>query len=239
MTRFFKGNIAVVFALVLITGCSSRVETQDSIEMNYPAIRKARAKLREGDRQSALELLNKAVEEKPKLAQAHLEAAQLYDGYYNDYARAIYHYERYLELRPDTEKREMIEGFIRKAKIAFAASIADQIPGMADKMQALQTENAKLAQALRQVRENLARQIAASPRSVLPAPERQARSGQEGAKTEQAGTSYRVQQGETLSAIAAKVYQDPNKWRVIYDANRGTLISPEKLGAGQLLVIPR
>jgi len=50
-------------------------------ELEQEAIRKARAKLREGDKQAALELLNRAIDEKPNLAQAHLEVAQLYDDY--------------------------------------------------------------------------------------------------------------------------------------------------------------
>ena len=107
--------MAVALMVGMLAGCTSQVREQDALEFSYPAIRKARAKLREGDRQSALALLNRAIDEKPKLAQAHLEVAQLYDDYDRNYVRAIYHYERYLELRPQTEKKEMIEGFIRKA----------------------------------------------------------------------------------------------------------------------------
>ena len=121
--------LTLALVIGLLAGCTSQVQEQDAQEFNYPAIRKARAKLREGDKQSALELLNRAIDERPRLAQAHLEVAQLYDDYDHNYLRAIYHYERYLELRPQTEKREMIEGFIRKAKIAFAASMADITQG--------------------------------------------------------------------------------------------------------------
>ena len=162
--------MAVALMVGLLAGCTSQVQEQDALEFNYPAIRKARAKLREGDKQSALALLNRAIDEKPKLAQAHLEVAQLYDDYDHNYVCAIYHYERYLELRPQTEKREMIEGFIRKARIAFAASVAEQGPGLDKKVQALQDDNDRLKHDLRQVRENLARRIAALP----PAPPRAA-----------------------------------------------------------------
>ncbi|MBU4211817.1 MAG: hypothetical protein KKD33_04455, partial [Verrucomicrobia bacterium] len=245
--------MAVALVVGLLAGCTSQVQEQDALEFNYPAIRKARAKLREGDKQSALALLNRAIDEKPKLAQAHLEVAQLYDDYDRNYVRAIYHYERYLELRPQTEKREMIEGLIRKARIAFVASVAGQVPGLDKQVQALKKDNDRLKQDLRQVRENLARRIAApvpsaSPRSAarLSSPKSVAlRSGEpampslaadgppiaESAIAEPAmgpaaadakptsvlagkpaGTQYRVQRGDTLSALAARVYHNPRKW---------------------------
>ena len=50
---------------------------------------------------------------------------------------------------------------------------------------------------------------------------------------------YVVQSGDSLSSIAAKLYRDPNKWKAIYDANRGTLASPESVRVGQTLLIPR
>lgn len=261
--------MVAALALSLLAGCTSQVQEQDALEFNYPAIRKARAKLREGDKKSALALLNRAIDEKPRLAQAHLEVAQLYDDYDHNYVRAIYHYERYLELRPQTEKKEMIEGFIRKAKIAFAASVTGQDPGLDKKVQALQEDNDRLKQNLRQVRENLARSIAApvSPRSAValrsgepalaedgapiagpaiagsamgPATTAKPESGSNAAGTPAvAGTHYRVQRGDTLSVVAARVYHNPRKWKLIYDANRDMLGGSQKLKTGQVLIIPK
>lgn len=256
MARGRQGGrwLAIVLAAGILAGCAPQVGEQDALEFSYPPIRKARAKLREGDKQAALELINKALDEKPKLAQAHLEAAQLYDEYYHNYVRAIYHYERYLELRPRTEKREMIEGFIRKAKIAWAASVADQIPGLDKKAQALQEDNDRLKQDLRQVRANLARHLAetSAPKAgQLPAA--QEAPGAEPAVDsgagappplagkpagKPAGRQYRVQRGDTLSAVAARMYHNPRKWKLIYDANQNTLRGSQNLKAGQVLVIP-
>ncbi|MFH1477959.1 MAG: LysM peptidoglycan-binding domain-containing protein [Verrucomicrobiota bacterium] len=252
VSKFNVWIMTAALAVGLLAGCTSQVHEQDAQEFNYPAIRKARAKLREGDKQSALALLNRAIDEKPKLAQAHLEAAQLYDNYDHNYVRAIFHYERYLELRPQTEKREMIEGFIRKAKIAFAASVVEQTPGLDKKVQALQEDNDRLKRDLRQVRENLARRIAApamqSPAADGPPIVQPAIAGSAmGPATDAApasvnktaGTQYRVQRGDTLSTVAARVYHNPRKWKLIYDANRETLGGSQKLKTGQMLVIPK
>ena len=51
--------------------------------------------------------------------------------------------------------------------------------------------------------------------------------------------TYRVMPGDSLSSIAAKMYQDPNQWRRIYEANRATLPSPNSVRVGQTLIIPR
>ena len=54
-----------------------------------------------------------------------------------------------------------------------------------------------------------------------------------------AGTQYRVQRGDTLSVVAARVYHNPRKWKLIYDANRDTLGDSQKLKTGQVLIIPK
>jgi nucleoid-associated protein YgaU len=51
--------------------------------------------------------------------------------------------------------------------------------------------------------------------------------------------TYVVQTRDTLSSIAAKLYNDPGKWKTIYDANRNTLSSPQSVRPGQTLMIPR
>ena len=53
-----------------------------------------------------------------------------------------------------------------------------------------------------------------------------------------AGAHYRVQRGDTLSVVAARVYHNPRKWKLIYDANRDTLGGSQKLKTGQVLIIP-
>lgn len=50
--------------------------------------------------------------------------------------------------------------------------------------------------------------------------------------------AYRVQQGDTLSGIAQKVYGDRTKWTVIFQYNRDTLQRANALRVGQVLYIP-
>jgi nucleoid-associated protein YgaU len=50
--------------------------------------------------------------------------------------------------------------------------------------------------------------------------------------------SYTVVKGDTLSHIAKAHYGKPNKWHVIFDANRDQLQDPDKIMPGQVLRIP-
>jgi len=53
-----------------------------------------------------------------------------------------------------------------------------------------------------------------------------------------AGENYIVQPGDTLSKISKDVYGDPNQYMRIFNANRDKLQDPDKIQAGQQLVIP-
>jgi tetratricopeptide (TPR) repeat protein len=228
-----------VLALVLgLAGCGSDTARHDLSEMRNPLIRKARAKADQGDQAGALECLNQALLKKPDLAQAHLAAGLLYDDFQKDYVRAIYHYQRYLELCPAAEERAVIEERTRKARLSLAAAVSDQLPDFSEKFKALQEENNRLKNELRQARENAAPPGATSAVAALP-PKPDDKGRHPDAAPAASNQIYRVQEHETLSMIARKVYQDPSKWKVIYEANRQTLASPEKLKPGQTLIIPR
>lgn len=57
----------------------------------------------------------------------------------------------------------------------------------------------------------------------------------------QAYDIYLVKKGETLWSIAAdpKVFGDATKWRLLFESNRDTLKSPDRLRPGMALKIPR
>jgi hypothetical protein len=50
--------------------------------------------------------------------------------------------------------------------------------------------------------------------------------------------SYTVQPGDTLSLIARQMYDQPQLWRVIFEANQDILSDPGRLRPGQVLKIP-
>ena len=50
--------------------------------------------------------------------------------------------------------------------------------------------------------------------------------------------TYTVQAGDSLSKIAKQFYGDANSYQKIFEANRDKLENPDKIRAGQELVIP-
>jgi len=52
------------------------------------------------------------------------------------------------------------------------------------------------------------------------------------------GETYTVRAGDTLSSIAERFYGDAREWRLIFEANRDRLTSPDTLEAGTTIRIP-
>ena len=53
-----------------------------------------------------------------------------------------------------------------------------------------------------------------------------------------AGRTYTVKPGDTLSAIAQKMYGSASKYHIIFQANTDQLENPDKILPGQVLIIP-
>ncbi len=49
---------------------------------------------------------------------------------------------------------------------------------------------------------------------------------------------YTTKSGDSLQSIAKKYYNDPKKWRTIYEANRRQIKDPNKIPVGKKLIIP-
>jgi nucleoid-associated protein YgaU len=52
------------------------------------------------------------------------------------------------------------------------------------------------------------------------------------------GRRHTVAQGDTLFSLADRYYSDPSKFVRIYDANKDSLVTPDRLAPGTVLVIP-
>ena len=248
MTKRFLALAWVGAGLVAVTaagGCSRSAATLDAREERDPVLKRAVALKNVNNVDGAIELYNKALERKPWLARAHLELGLLYDTEKQDYIRAIYHYQRYLELRPQTEKTKLIQDLIRQARLSFAASLPLQPSGAVEEIALLKREIAALKGELQNQQAGGAAGRAAKPAAGAAASAAQVKSAPgplqppKPEPAQPAVQTYVVQQGDTLSRIAGKVYKDPDKWKQIYDANRSALSSPQSVRVGQTLIIPR
>ena len=235
------GALAALLILAAAAGC--RRASDDQREARNRHMRRALAAKDAQDIDGAIEWCERALERKPDLALAHRELALMLDGFREDYVAAIYHYQRYLDLRPDTPNREAVEELIRHARMNFAAQIGAtpdewqrDLQVRNDRIRALETELALWRSGEIQAAAASASPPAASP--AVPAARVQAPAPGASEAPPPAVRTHVVSAGETLGTISSRYYGSPAQWNRIFDANRDRIQNPNNVRVGTALVIP-
>lgn len=205
------------------------------------------ARQRAGDLDGAIENYIRALERRPQMALPHVKLGLIYKDR-REHLLAIYHLNRYMEMRPTAAKNDMLRQLIVRAQNQFIASLPNPPEGALEEIALLERENqrlrgevADLRQQVRELRDSTASAPATTPSATRPsgpAPDRPAVSPGSTPRPTQEVRTYIVRRGDTLTRIASQMYEDSTQWRRIYDANRGILQTPESLREGQELVIP-
>lgn len=235
--------------LALLAGCSDRMA--EMRENRDPLIRKGRDLRAGGEIDLALKAYNEALSRRGDMPQAHFETAVIYHQQKHDFIRAIYHYQRFLELSPDSKKRPLVEAEIQRARLEFAASLpqrpSEAVQAIATMEKERELLRSRITDLQRQIdrlsgRTNAAVASAAVPGSGAapagsPAPTAVPVATNAAAKA--AGpTLYAVQPGDTLAKIARAHYRDAGMANVIFEANRAILRTERDLKPGQQLTLP-
>ncbi len=123
MTRFSPARrCAIGFLLCLgLWGCGDN--TMD--EEKEPHFLKGRNLLMQGDFEGAIGSFEKALAINPRSASAHFELAVMFESHDkgNDPAAAIYHYERFLKIRPGSPRADLVRQEINACKMDLAKTI--------------------------------------------------------------------------------------------------------------------
>ena len=218
----------MIALLLVLTGCDTETLSQDEREEKIERVIEARELMKAGQYADAETRFKQALLENPTIARPHLDLATLYQQHIINYVHAIYHYDRYLELRPTSEKR----GLVEQQRMKVAQLLANTLLKNTPQVQALAEENRQLKNELMRLRGNtLEREsVRRSPENVNPSTEE--KSANKDVRI------HHVKAGDTLSKIAKKFYNDATLWDLIYQANRDALQSPSGIRVGQTLVIP-
>ncbi len=235
----------MALALVLgLSGCGPAAgRITDEQKEPYFLLGKKRAAAL--DYKGAAEAFEKALEFNPRNASAHFELALLYERDETDLIGAIYHFDRYLRLRPDASNAGVVKDRLLRCKQLLASGVQPVSPAPA-----LQRELERLAAENRELRRQLdawqayfaaAQQqqgvpptrptgLSATSTSTTPAQQApDARLVAPGA----APKKHVVQRGESPYSIA-RMYGV--KLDLLLKSNPG--IDPHRLRVGQTLVIP-
>ncbi|HVM61868.1 MAG TPA: LysM domain-containing protein [Verrucomicrobiae bacterium] len=258
-------SIAAIL-LLLAAACERTGPISDSDAEQDANYQRAKRLCEQKDFSAAASFYEKALAVNPGFAIGHLEVGLLYENQLADPISAIYHYRRFLELRPDSEKRQVIEDFIERAKLALAAKspqspIVDpsELTRLEGEKAALLQENASLrarVSELEKAASEAAQSAAVAPASattaagsapatapvpaanvVMAAPPLTLTADTSTAEPPRMRT-YVVQRGDTLQSLALRYYGSRAGWDKIFQANRSGLASKDQLKVGQVLIIP-
>jgi hypothetical protein len=228
------GIAAILAALAMAAGCRRPgLAELDERERHDPAVQAAWTAAESNDVARAESLYDAILRDKPDLARAHLDLAMILMDADEKPVKAIHHFMRYLELRPGTEKRDLITQNIRKLTVLIGGKASKSRIGQLELQVAiLQAENDSLKRSLGIAGLPLANPVAAAPPAAGPLAGSPAPAPAPGPR------AYTVRAGDSLTRIAQAMYGDAEKADRIYEANRGKLKSRNALQAGQVLVIP-
>ncbi len=159
-----------VLALAMLAGCTpeTKLKPPDN-DFETPNFLRAKEKFELRDYEGAIALYDDVVRGNPNMAKAHLELGLIYDDKMGDYVSAIYHYRRYLKLRPDSDKARIVRQWITRAELAFAAQQPNSPLQNADELARLQKDNINLKAQIEESR-RVQREMEAQLKAALAQP---------------------------------------------------------------------
>jgi LysM repeat protein len=174
-SRVPPASILLFFLCLGLAGCFPSAESQLD-ERKEPHLLTGKKRINSMDYKGAVEAFEKALEANPRSASAHFELALLFEQKENDYAAAIYHYERFLRLRPQSDQAAPVAEHVNacKQEMAKTVSIGPVSQAMQrdlERLRTLEMENAELKRRLANY-EGRSQTATNQPNSVLlpPAP---------------------------------------------------------------------
>ena len=165
-----------------LTGCGDRDRLSYATETDEPYYREGVSLLKTGRRQEALTAFLKVIDKRGEDApESHLEIGLLYLQHINDPLSAIYHFKKYLALRPNSPQAPLVRQRIDAAIREFARTLPAQPLENATKrvdliaaMDKLKLENDQLKQQLADLQANRdtttsALTVSTQPPATIPA----------------------------------------------------------------------
>ena len=157
-------NGLIVTAALAVTGCFPP-SAGSADEQKDPYYLSGKRRVNSLDFNGALEDFEKALEANPRSAAAHLELGILHEQRTKDYSAAIYHFERFLKFKPDSDFAEPVRQRILACKQELARTVSlgpvnQMVQRDLEKLDGLTKENAQLKAQLEQMQNQMSQLIA-------------------------------------------------------------------------------
>lgn len=253
-----RGLLGGALLLLFAAGCiPTRDSSQD--EQRDPHFLQGMELLKEADPKGAAAAFEKALTTNPQSASAHFQLGLLFQESLNEPATAIYHYDRFLKLRPKSDRGDIVRQRSNNCKMELAKLflIAPSSPSVQKELDKLKTEVERLGLENHQLRRQVELLTSQSPNrnppaptaaaptppapriplaaSIAPAPPSTPPTPAPAPKPPKApaARSHVVKSGDTPATIAR---QHSVKLEALLAANPG--LDPKRLKIGQTLTIP-
>lgn len=244
-------------AFLLFTGACSPKSVEVVSETDEKQYQLAQGYKSQGRVEEALSAFLRVIDARRDAPESHLEAGYIYLRTMKDPIRAIYHFERYLQFKPQSPQAAQVRQLIETAQKEFARQLpAQPYQGDLDRIDLME-----LVKTLKQENDSLKRELVAAEKRVsqlenvlgqarrMPEPQPTTRAVSSPAQPEPSARpatpdpedvprTYTVQSGDTLTTISRRFYGTPSRWMDIYQANRDRLASENALRVGQDIRIP-
>ncbi len=113
--------------LLVVAGCRDAGRRAYATELDEPAFRQGQSLMKSGRRQEALTAFLNVIEKRGNDApESHIEAGLLYLQHINDPLAAIYHFKKYLAIRPNSPQASLVKQRIDFAIREFAKTLPAQ-----------------------------------------------------------------------------------------------------------------
>lgn len=130
--------------ILVFTACQKEDPRFEAEDERNPLFEEAQKAIHDRDFEKAVKSYESALRKNPKVAAAHYEIGMLYSERLGDPVKAIYHLQRFLDERPNTDKAEMAKGHLENAKITFAATLPNSPVQNAELFAKIQADNISL-----------------------------------------------------------------------------------------------
>ena len=133
---------------LILSACNNQAQDKDPTQADSdsnPNYKQAQQDLDNNNPAGAVADYEAALGANPKLAGAHYELGVIYGDKMNDPISSIYHFKRFLELSPNTDKKDQVQALIDKEGQDYAASLPNAKPQITQAdLDKVNTDNAAL-----------------------------------------------------------------------------------------------